>query len=352
MQHIKNIKINNFRGITQLELVNLKPITILVGENSMGKSTILESMFMITGPNNPFISMRATSMRVHGAILPGDMDYIFHDTDYSIHPCIEAEFTGNCHRRLRLVPLFDMSATNSAQLLQTGSNTRQMISGLTCMFDIERQDTTYSGNASLAFGLEGKFVPQFDNSYQEQIESVMISPEYGRNNTMEEYDNLVKMGKKENLLQALCYFDARINTIESTRDGLFIGYRHLRNLVPLSMAGDGIRKYLRIALQAFNPECDIIFIDEIENGLHFTAHSKLWECIITSVADGGKQFIITTHNKETLSCLASKVKNNPEIHSLINVITLAAGGDDDIAPYYLSGQGLYGAITDDVEFRQ
>lgn len=62
------------------------------------------------------------------------------------------------------------------------------------------------------------------------------------------YEELVKSGRKDVVLAAIRLFDERINSIEATKEGLFIGYTHLTNMVPISMAGDRVQKYLYILI--------------------------------------------------------------------------------------------------------
>ncbi len=53
--HLESIKIDNFRGITQpSEVKGFNKLTVVVGPNNSGKSTLLESIYLGTvSPNNP-----------------------------------------------------------------------------------------------------------------------------------------------------------------------------------------------------------------------------------------------------------------------------------------------------------
>ena len=76
MKHIQKITIKRFRGIKELTIDKLCPITIFLGENSVGKSTILETLFMVTGPSNPFMPIRVTALRAHGTYDIKDIKYL------------------------------------------------------------------------------------------------------------------------------------------------------------------------------------------------------------------------------------------------------------------------------------
>ena len=58
-----------------------------------------------------------------------------------------------------------------------------------------------------------------------------------------------------------------------------IGVEGIDQLLAVSMMGDGMRRFLNIVAAAANPTNNIILIDEIDNGLHYSAYKKLWEAI-------------------------------------------------------------------------
>lgn len=351
MKQIRNINIYNFRGLSALTLEDLCPITVFLGENSVGKSSVLESLFMVTGPNNPFLSLQVTSLRAHTGIDLNGVRYMFYDSDLSNSPQMIAQFSDSETREIRLIPSYTLEEAVDANQIAHMGNNKQILTGITSEFVIKTEGSTVTRKSTFERTQDGKLSPTLDPNYQESVNSVCLSSFNLNYNVINIYEELVKSGRKDVVLTAIRMFDSRINSIEATKDGLFIGYGHLSNMVPLNMAGDGVQKYLSIALYAFHPSTDIIIIDEIENGLHFSAHQKLWKCIFTSATELGKQFFISTHNKETLTCLSSLVSLNDEYSKMLDVITLTRDADT-IVPYHLSGYGLNGAIENDIEIRK
>ncbi len=351
MKQIRNINIYNFRGLSALTLEDLCPITVFLGENSVGKSSVLESLFMVTGPNNPFLSLQVTSLRAHTGIDLNGVRYMFYDSDLSNSPQMIAQFSDSETREIRLIPSYTLEEAVDANQIAHMGNNKQILTGITSEFVIKTEGSTVTRKSTFERTQDGKLSPTLDPNYQESVNSVCLSSFNLNYNVINIYEELVKSGRKDVVLTAIKMFDSRINSIEATKDGLFIGYDHLSNMVPLNMAGDGVQKYLSIALYAFHPSTDIIIIDEIENGLHFSAHQKLWKCIFTSAKELGKQFFISTHNKETLTCLSSLVSQDDEYSKMLDVITLTRDADT-IVPYHLSGYGLNGAIENDIEIRK
>src|SRR5437016_9270450 len=73
---IEKLEIENYRGIAHGEISGLAPLTILVGPNSSGKSTILEALLLAASPGSSDALARAAMHRgwvgaaTTGAMLP------------------------------------------------------------------------------------------------------------------------------------------------------------------------------------------------------------------------------------------------------------------------------------------
>ncbi len=77
----KKIKIENFRGINNLELNNLRQFNLLVGKNNCGKTSLLESIFIISNPADPFSPFRISNARGHYQTQPHSWTVFFNKMD-------------------------------------------------------------------------------------------------------------------------------------------------------------------------------------------------------------------------------------------------------------------------------
>jgi AAA domain, putative AbiEii toxin, Type IV TA system len=68
---------------------------------------------------------------------------------------------------------------------------------------------------------------------------------------------------------------------------------------PLAMFGDAVRKITELVLILLNTSNKFIFIDEIENGIHFTKHKELWIKLFQIVGDD-IQIFATSHSFEMI----------------------------------------------------
>jgi len=76
--------------------------------------------------------------------------------------------------------------------------------------------------------------------------------------------------------------------------------------------GDGTGNLISIVAKLFQSKDGYLFIDEIENGFHYTYLDKLWEIILTISKEQNVQVFATTHSKECIESYARVSKNLEE----------------------------------------
>jgi AAA15 family ATPase/GTPase len=79
--------------------------------------------------------------------------------------------------------------------------------------------------------------------------------------------------------------------------------------------GDGLKHYLSIICSLYACADGYLFIDEIDNGIHYTQVDRLWEIILTISKEQNVQVFATTHSKECIESYArvSKKLNDKDI---------------------------------------
>lgn len=60
---LTSFEITNFRGIKELKLERLKPITVVAGKNSAGKTSLLEAFFLHAGMDNLSLTLTVNAIR-------------------------------------------------------------------------------------------------------------------------------------------------------------------------------------------------------------------------------------------------------------------------------------------------
>jgi len=78
----------------------------------------------------------------------------------------------------------------------------------------------------------------------------------------------------------------------------------------ISKYGDGLKHYISILCSLYACENGYLFIDEIENGIHYALYDKLWEIIFQIAQEQNVQIFITTHSKECIESYNRVSKNS------------------------------------------
>jgi hypothetical protein len=74
----------------------------------------------------------------------------------------------------------------------------------------------------------------------------------------------------------------------------------LDELIPTTQLGRGFCRLLRLYSETLSSKAKIVLIDEIENGIHHVAMSKVWEAVAAIAREDDLQVFATTHSYECI----------------------------------------------------
>ena len=187
--------------------------------------------------------------------------------------------------------------------------------------------------------------------YVEKNSAVLFSSDLLSSNLTIDLSELFKRKQKNTLLEYLQKFDTRINAIEILNNDVYIGFDDIKEMLPISMSGDGLRRFLNIVAGSANPSNTMILIDEIDNGLHYSAYKKLWEAIFALAISTNKQVFVTTHSKETLYCLNEMLEEHSEYQDALRLYTIEKTKLKGHQAYKYTFEEMKAACDNDVELR-
>lgn len=91
----------------------------------------------------------------------------------------------------------------------------------------------------------------------------------------------------------------------SNRGGVIVKLRGRREPVPIGSLGDGVWRFLGLALSLATAAGGVLLVDEIDTGLHHTVLDKMWAMVATTAERLGVQVFATTHSRDCVESLAS-----------------------------------------------
>jgi AAA15 family ATPase/GTPase len=81
--------------------------------------------------------------------------------------------------------------------------------------------------------------------------------------------------------------------------------------VPLVGISSGVNKLSSILLALAIDNKNILFIDEIENGIHYSRLESMWDAMFRMATDNNAQVFASTHSWECLNALANVFNSHP-----------------------------------------
>ena len=353
MEGFKNLEIKNFRGIDHLKIDDFSRVNVFLGQNNSGKSSVLEAIAMLMGMSNPDLPQAINAVRARKSFSKFiDIQYFFNNLNTATPPEVLAEETNGTSRHLKMALsyVFDEMAEPNNEPQQTGAV--NYVNTLEMNFDIANGAPSRSYKSWLRVNSQGLVVNRkVADGYLENKRAWLTPSDLMTSNLANDLAELFRRNRKDTVLTLLKMFDSQINSIEILTDDIYVGFEGMAQMLPVSMMGDGLRRYLSIVASASNPMIDMFLIDEIDNGLHYSVYKKLWQALFALAAATDKQIFVTTHSKETLRYLDEMLQENPTYKPDLRLYTLERTLKKGLQAYMLTHEGLQGACENDIEIR-
>lgn len=345
-KYFNEIEISNFRGFDHVMISDLTKLNVFVGANDVGKTSILEAVFMLVGMSNPEMPMRVNHWRLLSSNTLDYTRYLFHNVDFQNPPLLIARNDDKI-RKLTFTPVMS-NQTDSASSETVNTS---VIKQLNFDFDTKDDVRDLQCHSKLFIDSTGKMQQKTDDNYKENLNCLFISADKNDGNASANFAKLVKMNKKQIIVDALKEFDENIISVEALPEGLFLLMKGQKELLPISMVGDGARRLLNILSTIECEDYNIVMIDELDNGLHYSAHKLIWKTLLNFIKERDIQLFITTHNLECLQSLNAVLRDDDSIRDLACVYNISKTKLQGFQAYRYSFDNLQEAITNEIEIR-
>lgn len=321
----REISIDGYRGLRNIELKELGHINVIVGANNSGKTSILEAIQLFDGndvlSNMISIAKRRESQLVAPAgrnrLLPFEMflySFDMHDpirkeiyleTDSNEYGPCKVGIYGILGRELYYIDELPKSEAERYEMCADENGCIRLLQGEY----IYEMDIMVKGSYSFR---ETQLKPLLSEEYTElnvrRQKILYISP-------MDIYTNKIistslykgmLIEEKKRLVELLRLFDERIINIEN---GISHGYpvtwieMEDCGLVPISVFGDGLKKVLTLASSVVKMRNGAILIDEFETGIHKRALVQVAKWLIAVAETYNVQVFLTTHSSDAIEAL-------------------------------------------------
>lgn len=289
---IKNIEINNFKCFEDFTAEGFGRVNLIGGKNNVGKTAFMEACYV----------------NVQAKILN----------------CFIFSLQNIKYMRENL-NILENSAIDNVQTFVEQSNHIFISSNINQIhFRIDEND----GIKKYHFEFNQQIIDVNAKDFSfalANIYNIQFIDNFGFNNTQLKngYLSVQKKDQEQFLNDILNQFDARIekfiggDTPQCRVNGAWLDLTEL---------GDGARHLVSIVVSLFRCENGKLFIDELDNGIHYTQLDELWEIILTVSQEQNVQVFATTHSKECIESYARVAKKLADEEVTYSLLTRLKSG--------------------------
>jgi AAA15 family ATPase/GTPase len=314
---IEDIEITNFRCFDRLKVSGCKRINLISGKNNVGKTALLEAIFINSTPTKDTIvsigDLRRESSHVRrefseqmwdNLLWKQNLDSpcvicnVFQDASFKkieifvrkeqdvlavINSNIPEELLDRYDEWLEKEKLKDGTEEHlGVMIINVSNNIFVKLIALSRNREVNL-DTTSNKSVYLQ---NASFIPS-----TLRASSVRLTKEFDRARLNE---------KDEEILKAFQIIDSSIFAVESFSipEPTIYLKRQGEKRLPLSLFGDAMNRIAEIILKIINNQDSILLIDEIENGIHHSSQIAFWDFLYKLAEQLNVQIFATTHSLE------------------------------------------------------
>ena len=277
---LTSLELKNFRGFRELKIAPLKRLNLITGQNDTGKTSVLEALRILLA--HPQIG--------NAGALPNEF---------------RNGTNGDWNEQFWKWIIHNKSGEERAKILVTRDKGDPI--------DLNLTPRSLDPSTIEQFKLSGVYqtlgsihcyrsVPFPSDRPRSQFFS--SKPSNPRQDAIDYNRVILRRGKKqvETMMKRL---NTRVEAIEPLQTDqqhgplIFVDVG-LKEMIPVTQMGQGFNRLLNIYSEVIASEVNVLLIDEIENGLHYSVMPQVFEGLFNAVKELDIQIFATTHSWECI----------------------------------------------------
>jgi hypothetical protein len=333
--------IKNFRGLRDIELQDLTNINLISGRNNSGKTAILEALLLHSAGAHagevainmltPFRTGMPPALDPSGN--SGPWDSIFNNQDPSRSIILTGVIDGSSSTTELRASKPDYAPSGQSYAPVEANQTYRLSIQV---YPARGQGTSHTLTASTqtitpaAPGIGNLSIQVSGINLKLEPPGNFIMPAFfssgkvrtNQNELARRYSNLRIAGRDRDFIAALKVIEPRIRGVEvlvSNNISMLHADIGTAKPFPLPLMGEGTVTMADLITGIFEVRNGIALIDEIENGIHYSALPSLWHHVARAARQAKVQVFATTHSRECLLAAHESFRKTPREISLIRI---------------------------------
>jgi len=288
---INNIKIANYKCFTNFEAEEFKRVNLIGGRNNVGKTTFLEACLLCTSEENGTLYHKLLEIQTHRNLVNTVL-----------------------RRAERQEELKKLILDHQNISITLNSDKELYIKHVDNKFLVK---SPFQKESSLDYNV---LYNTLDANIQYSYMIFTLSYISAFSDFNEMYNLGISSLKLNNKLHILEGYLTELFGIEKIDYINNEPQLYKNGWAKLSSYGQGVKTFINIMISLLTLENRPLFIDEIENGVHYALFDRMWEIILKISKEKNVQVCATTHSKECIESYSKvSTKLNDDDTAFINL---------------------------------
>ena len=312
----KTFRVKNFRCFKDLQINDLGRVNLIAGKNNTGKTALMEAMYLHTRRDAAtelvWLHVKVRGLAEFNDNRVANWRQLFYGMDAS--QVIEIEMPQILNvgwPTLQIKEIANTNATGSIfasyavylheRLGMSQISAAKAVSELEFMLRFirlrERSSNVLHGIPSDSSYPIGRSSVHSSDSY-----FVRVNDRPSSHRVADKYSKLKLSDGQEALISTLQQIEPRLTLLEvlSPEHTPMLWAEIGGATMPLRLFGEGTNRVCHILMTMKAVDLKYLFIDEIENGIHYSVQRKVWEAIGQMARELDIQVFATTHSREMI----------------------------------------------------
>jgi len=307
----KKLTIEGLRGIKDIEIEDFRQVNLFVGKNNCGKTTILESLFLLTGPTNAELPLKINNFRDFNVVDENSWGVFFNELDINSNIRLSGELDKpKEYRNLTIKP--NTKSTSHTTLSKTTVDSKDGYTGSTPVVDglileyslVKSKNKKPKKFIANVIAKGGSIEFKVPGNYKETLRGVFVNEKTILRDLGTRFNNIQIRKQTDRIVKILRQIEPSLIDLSLGTDGIVYCDLGLDRLVPINVMGAGISRLLSIISAISDTQDGIVLIDEIENGFYYSSQELLWDAIFKSAKEFNVQIFATTHSIECVKAFS------------------------------------------------
>ena len=338
--HLTYFKVDNFKRFDTLELNDIGQFNLIVGDNNVGKTSVLEALLFDTDRKNCLLSLHKT-LFLKGLVIRPKMiygtrgeiaevqypdenflRYLFKKLDevlvFSFKNTDGSGQWGNIHIQMSKPPpnYDDQIGLNFESVHFTGNTPDNRYikfenSGVYYISFVDHPDNPFEGLQEVDIAEIAGIYEHLLSQNIDQWDLPFITTSFQGSKTLPKfYFEQVNLSRKEKvqLIEDMRFLLPEIEDFEVRKiggeDQLLVGMKGRDELMPIGVFGESVTRATQILLEISKYRGKRLMIDEIDTGIHYSRMKTFLKTVFQVAFKNDVQLFMTTHSLECQQAFA------------------------------------------------